>query len=209
MSKLQKKIAMRFFIRKKGIGCLWHFTKLENLDGILNIGIQPRATLEKNGSIFVFNDDRRINGQKEASCLSIQFPNYKMFYGLRCDDPKAKWVVFKLSPDILWKKDCAFCVENAASNNVTSIELIERKGLDAFKKLFADETLRKKTGIVESYPTNPQAEVLVFEEIDTSFIIEVYTQSAKTRNKLDLKYPKINFIHSDQPFRARSDYKYW
>ena len=37
---------------------------------------------------------------------------------------------------LIRNKDCAFCIENAASNSVTSISINQRKGLQAFMKLF-------------------------------------------------------------------------
>jgi hypothetical protein len=96
-------------IKERGIQHLTHFTKLQNLDSILKGGIIPRQELERRSLEFAFSDQSRVDGETDASCFSITFPNYKMFYNLRMRDLKQKWVVVGCSPRILWEKDCAFC----------------------------------------------------------------------------------------------------
>ena len=111
---------------------------LRILAGFCPSGIIPRATLESNGAAVNYNDPYRYDDCTDAeSCFSIGFPNYKMFWGLRKDNPGKEWVVIACKPDILWLKDCVFCYENAASDTVTSIPLKDRKGVDAFERLFS------------------------------------------------------------------------
>jgi hypothetical protein len=195
-------------VTQRNIDILWHFTRIANLDSILNNGITPRSILENAGSSFEFNDELRLNGQKEASCISIQFPNYKMFYGLRSNNPGIDWLVLGLAPSILWEKDCAFCSENAASSRVTKIELDTRKGHVAFESLFEDNGNRS-VDIPVSYPTNPQAEVLVFDEIEPKYIIKVVTCKPTILTKLSRKYPHFIFECSHKPYDARLDWRKW
>jgi hypothetical protein len=70
---------------ERDIETLVHFTRVENLSSILQNGLLSRKALETSGQQFLFNDPDRIDGHKEAICLSISFPNYKMFYPIRED----------------------------------------------------------------------------------------------------------------------------
>jgi len=154
---------MKQAVEKKGIKNVLHFTRWENLSSILREGLIPRQSLETWASRFVFNDQVRVDYQKNANCLSIGHPNYKMFYGLRCADPSTQWVVITFKENVLWEKNCAFCVENAASSKVSSIPIEERKGIGAFEAMFAPSAgarARVQLGIPNHFPTNPQAEVL-------------------------------------------------
>jgi hypothetical protein len=122
-------------VKNRGIDYLWHFTKIENLDSILSNGLTPRGTLEAQNVNVGYNDKSRLDGHKDASCVSLGHPNYKMLYNLRCQNSAQEWVVIAIKPEILWIKDCAFCHENAASNSVTSIPIQQRKWLAAFSNL--------------------------------------------------------------------------
>ena len=58
---------------------LVHFTRLENLDSILNHGLLTRAECAARQIASVNTDTQRLDYQ-EAVCVSVSFPNYKMFY---------------------------------------------------------------------------------------------------------------------------------
>ena len=91
---------------------------------------------------------------------------------------------------MLWEKDCAFCVSNAASNEVTCIPISYRKGLAAFNKLFEEidgKPTRAELGISVYCPTNPQAEILVFDCIEPKYIIGAITQNKATETELKTK----------------------
>jgi hypothetical protein len=117
------------------ITTLVHFTRIENLRSILQNGLLNRSLLETRGQQFFCNDSDRVDGHPEAICLSISFPNYRMFYSIRKQKEKAEevkdsqWVVLLLDAKVLWELDCAFCQENASSNAVRHIPLEDRKKL--------------------------------------------------------------------------------
>jgi hypothetical protein len=120
-------------VRSRNIRHLTHFTRAENLPGILRYGILPRSEFEHLGSCPIVNDGSRLDYCLNATSVSIGFPNYKMFYRLRKENPETTWVVLVLDPSVLWRIDCAYCVENAAKSSVSSIPLAARKGPEAFK----------------------------------------------------------------------------
>jgi hypothetical protein len=141
---------MKDAVKEKEIEYIWHFTRLSNIDSILRHGLISRHDLENLGMQSDFNDEYRLDCQRNAICCSLGHPNYKMFYSLRQNDPNVRWVVLGIQPSVLWEKDCAFCVSNAASNEVTCIPIEFRKGLAAFNRLF-EEIDGKPTSVVSSF----------------------------------------------------------
>lgn len=203
---------MKEAVEEKNIEYVWHFTRLANLDGILSHGLINRQSIVETGLPFEFNDDYRFDGHENSICCSIGHPNYKMFYRLRQENPDSEWVVIVLQPSILWEKDCAFCTTNAASNEVACIPVEHRKGIAAFNKLFDEvpgKPPRSELGISESCPTDPQAEVLVFGDIEHRYIIGIITQSKETETTLKAKYPNFEFLYHRALFLARKDYQHW
>lgn len=200
-------------VKQRNISWLYHFTRLENLSSILADGIVPREVLEANNAEVKYNDGMRLDGQRGASCFSIGHPNYKMFYRLRQEDKKQEWIVIACKKEVLWLKDCAFCHENAASNNVTAIPIQDRKGIAAFEKLFASvdgKPAREEIKLHKSYPTNPQAEVLIFDVVEPKYIIGAFCQSTARANELKKIYQaKYQFVYKALPFSYRSDYEHW
>ncbi len=205
---------MKNAVKRRKIDCVWHFTRLSNLDSILKHGLISRKDLENSGIKSDFNDDYRFDCEENAICCSLGHPNYKMFYSLRQNNPDIEWVVLALIPDVLWEKDCAFCVSNAASNEVTCIPITLRKGLDAFNKLFEEidgKPTRAELEISDRSPTNPQAEILIFDRIEPKHIIGVITQYKATETDLKTKYENSAFdiLYHNALFSPRKDYIHW
>lgn len=199
-------------VKNRGIDCLLHFTKIENLDSILKKGLIPRAILEAQSTDVKYNDSYRQDRCKNANCLSISHPNDKLFYRLQCKNFKQKWVIISIKPKILWKKDCAFCHTNAATSNVASTSIQKRKELQAFKNMFEtaeDEPDRADLNLHDRYPTNPQAEILVFDVIEPKYIVRIITPTKKIKDDLKSRYLKFKFLHKQKYYKQRSDYKHW
>ena len=165
---------------ERGITALVHFTRAEHLQSILREGLLSRTILETRGPVQ-FNDLQRWDGHKEAICLNISFPNYELFF--KFSRPGySQWIVLLLDAKVLWELDCAFCQENAASNAVRHIPLEVRKKPDALEGMFVDVCRdtkgnvyqRQSLQIPDDYPTHPQAEVLVFDQIQSDYIKEVH-----------------------------------
>lgn len=204
---------MQNAVDQRGIKYLVHFTRIENLVGIFNNGLVPVDTLSQSGMNFSNNDDSRWDNCENANCLSIQFPNYRMFFRYRQQNPGVDWVVLGIKKEVLWEKDCAFCVENAASNNVTSIPLKKRKGVEAFNRLYNEypgKPSRIDLGINPVLPTHPEAEVLVFDIIEPEYIWGVAFESLYHKNKYASLIPSnINSQVVERLYRYRKDYDYW
>ncbi|MFF5400489.1 DarT ssDNA thymidine ADP-ribosyltransferase family protein [Peribacillus butanolivorans] len=143
-------------VRQRGVEFLVHFTQISNLESILTQGIKPVSDLE--GMIeFNQNDNNRFDDCRDASCFSIEFPNYKYFYPLRLADHSVDWVVLGIRREVLWEKDCLFCKENAASNNVRFISRDDRRGIQALNGMYGEfpgKPSRQQLGIPDSFPTH-------------------------------------------------------
>lgn len=214
---------MKTVVKEREIDIVWHFTKLENLHGILKYGLVPRERFENLlisnpevtdiiSRLVKFNDEFRFDGCKNANCCSIGHPNYKMFYSLRRSDLNQEWVVIAINPKILWERDCAFCVENAASSNVTNLSIAQRKGRAAFNKMFHDiqgKPTREELGISSDFPTNPQAEILVFDTIKPGDILGIVFQTEIKKEEYLKQYPNFDIICHSLPFKPRKDYRHW
>jgi hypothetical protein len=198
------------FAAEREIKFLLHFTRASNLASILDRGLVPRDTLILEGQEAIFNDQFRYDGT-HAVCLSIHFPNYKMFWGLRKDHPQHQWVVLAIHPAILWEHDCAFCITNAASATVTAVPLDARRGLAAFQRMFGDygSIQRQALGIPLHYPTNPQAEVLALSGVPRKYIMGVAVLNTAMQQQVQADHPGVDVRVLWQYFRYRQDFATW
>jgi hypothetical protein len=196
-------------VQKHGIEQLVHFTRRANLDSILRHGLLSRTELDLRRLPYVGNDSRRLDQAPDAVSLSIEFPNYRMFYALR-EEKSCPWAVIMLRPEILWEMECAFCITNAASTIVRSANQAGLKTAEALEALYA-EAIRGRDRFNElpsSYPTDPQAEVLVYEPIVTDYILGVHLPLADDPGEVT-HLENVHTHCSDEFFGPRVDYKLW
>jgi len=194
------------------IGVLVHFTRTENLEGILTHGLLPRTAFDRNGLNPLLTDQMRLDSCLDASSLSIGFPNYKMFYACRMNTPGAKWAVIVYRPSILWEKRCAFCTENAAKASVAAIRIDDRMTPQAFEALFSEvegKPTRNALRLDAGSPTNPQAEVLVFEAIEPSYIIGIGFDEQPLVDEYKTRFPLVAMRRHSGLFGPRVDYIHW
>ena len=203
------------FCIARGIHNVVHFTRLENMSGILQDGIIPRSNLESKGVHFVFNDDLRIDGHKNAVCLSISFPNYRMFYPHRQANKTTTWIVLLIRAEVLWELDCAFCWTNAASNDIRHLDVTMLKDSCYLEKMFADQCestkiKRADCAIPICYPTNPQAEVLAFSGIPISYVTAGYINDQASLDRfLSTQSPPFTIKVEQKYFSPRDDWEVW
>ena len=202
-------------VENRGIEWLVHFTHIQNVDSILKHGIMPRretkwleATLEGERT-FIFPDQSRAD-EKNASCLSIMFPNNAMLYRKREQYSDEDWVFLLLKPDILWECNCAFYPTNAASTGLRHKPVENLKTVDAFEAMFAGEvqkqtidetkTITRSSELKPYLPTDVQAEVLVFNTISPNYITAClfHWNLGNIALSLASEYPHITFLPNDE-----------
>lgn len=169
--------------RERGITRLVHFTPLINLLSI----VEMRAIIARDRVIEIarqkadqhlldyidFNDRLRLDRHTRHINLSVQHPNSSLFRRFReactwCD----VWCVLLVTPEYLALPGVLFSRGNAASSYV------RRTGTGSsaadFLALFAEEQVTAnqygtrsivRSGLASCYPTDPQAEVMVPDEI--------------------------------------------
>jgi len=215
MTDTKRRDAIRAYCATRGIDTLVHFTRLENLSGILADGILPRSTLEGQAKQVIFNDDIRNDGYKDAVCFSVSFPNYKMFYKYRLADQTMTWIVLLIRADLLWELDCAFCWANAACSAVRRMPLAVLKHPSSLKRMFADQCevsgiSRATCAIPGYYPTNPQAEVLSFSGVPLRYVTAACFKDHTDRAKV-LIPANMRIVVDVKPtyFKARIDSRAW
>lgn len=199
--------------KRRGIEYVVHFTNVNNLENIFNYGLCPKDTLDYYRIRHQINDEYRFDKFTNSSSLSITSPNYKMFYRVRMENPNEKWAVILFDAYKIFELDCAFCRSNAASSSVTSIPINERKKATAFMDMFYEPEYdsRSARNLSDCEPTDPQAEVLVFNSIPTDYIECVHFQYSSNY----YQYKKLLDDYgvyggaSNSLFIPRRDYSYW
>ncbi|NKQ73417.1 hypothetical protein C3Y89_24235 [Rhizobium sp. UPM1132] len=160
----------------KRIPALYHFTRKRNLESILKHGL---CSISRAGELAIkphVNDSLRLDGYSDAVSLSIAFPNDRMLYKYRQAEPNEEWAILAINPAILWSKDCAFCKRNAADHRIRERPLADLMNASAFHGMFEmieGIASREEQRLMDYDPTDPQAEVLVFETIEPDQIVGV------------------------------------
>jgi len=182
-SNIDDRDIIKAICKERGIKELIHFTKIENVKSILDIGLNSK---DYNGEIAKrhnINDRERFDYRTHMISLSISYPNDKMFYKNRINDRSQEWAVLRLSPSILWELDCLFCPANAASSSISSANDNALSGSRALKKMF-----NKQAGNLRVCdPTDSQAEILVNSHIPTKYIESVVLEQ-ETETILDTSF---------------------
>jgi hypothetical protein len=215
MTDTKRGDTIRAYCDARRIDTLVHFTRLENLAGILAEGILPRSALEGRARRVISNDEIRTDGHKDAVCLSVSFPNYKMFYKYRQIDHTATWAILLIRPDVLWELACGFCWVNAACSAISKLPLAVLKDSSSLAKMFADKCevsgiSRAACDIPNWFPTNPQAEVLAFSRVPVSYFTAAYFQEQGGRAKfLPPQGTPLTVGVKPDYFSARSDWQAW
>jgi hypothetical protein len=128
------------------------------------------------------NDLMRLDGRPDAISLSIAFPNDRMFFKYRKEQPNEDWVVLLIEPAVLWRISCGFCQRNAADHRIRDRPIPDLMNVDAFKSMFEEidgVPTRLEQSLHDYDPTDPQAEVLAFSTIEPDLIAGVAFNSAR------------------------------
>lgn len=198
------------FTAARNITSLVHFTKLKNLDSILQYGLLTPQLCEFLDIASEVNDRARYDGQ-DAVCLSIEFPNYQLYWSFHNRDTSVQWAIVELHSDVLWLKNCCFCTTNAADSAMSAQSFESRQGLPALEALYQDYEGKNRADlkIPDNYTTNPQAEVLCIDAIDVDFIKAVHLDDYFAYKHYSAAYPLVTIKWSSCYFKYRCDWRHW
>jgi len=160
-----------------------HFTRVENLPGIVKEGLLSRTELRARQLLAIGSSGQRWDGNDKAVSVSISRINRRMFKFKETGLEEAGWVILLLDRSILWTHDCNFFSENAST---TRMKKRARDGWlgepAAFERMFEDRTdgggksVRSKQGMPDDQPTDPGAEVQVLGPIDPKLIVGAWVE---------------------------------
>lgn len=200
----------------KAVKSTFHFTNVENLDSILKHGLMPSTDIKANCLAAKINDNLRLEGCPDANCISISYPNYKLFYTFRKKPEmnNAMWCVIELKSSILWDKKCRYCTNNAASSEQKENREADFNSFSKFINLFKNipgKQNRILLGLPKSYPTNPQAEVLVFDVIESEYIKKIHFNNKRLFMKYNKnrEYKQFEFVFDTTYLWGRKDHREW
>lgn len=194
------------FLEERNVKNLIHFTHTNNLKSILENGICSIKQCERENINYFASDNKRLDGFIDYVSLSIEFPNYEMFYKKRKSygEDYAVIVIDTSVLSLYTQDEMKFSTSNAAASK-TKIS----SNLANLKKMFENEKLRNKLLLPENYTTDPQAEILIKDKIPPEYIKKVYI------NDLNNYYDAKKFIIEDglcfdsRYFSPRLDYEHW
>lgn len=179
---------------------LVHFTTTLNLDSILEHGLYSHLDAEKDVVDAYINDTERLEGLKNGICLSLTFPNSRMFYSCRQRKDYPDWCVLVLDINILLEKECLFFDTNAAFSKFRTIDLEALTTADALNGLFADKIynkdgmLKRSSNLLLSDSTDVQAEIMCMEHIEAQYIQGAIFNKDSLKDDYALKYPNKRFV---------------
>lgn len=200
---------------------LKHFTRIENLEGILLHGLLPLSELREKDIPYLFSDPIIQDGAHDGVSLSMGWHNYKMLYQKKLNaDASARtdWVILQISATTLLNFDFVAFPCNASA--IRAVSHPERfVGARALRSLYFDGhtrdsgriVRRKWLNIQEYMPTDPQAEVLFLEAIPSKTIMKIEVDEkleAKVRDLVtELSQKPIEIVSRFPSYR--SDFEYW
>lgn len=199
---------LKEYCEERNINELVHFIRCTTLPSLLRYGLITQSIL-KNARQIV-EDKNRADQKNDHVCMSVDFPNYKLFYKRRKERiPSESWCIATTSKSLIWERSCIFYPVNAAKDNGA----YGQKGISGFKAMYAEKSgdIKRSTSINVSHTTNPQAEILIPDSIPPRMISTIYFQT-----DIDLEYfgemVKIagkNIQTREELFLPRADYRQW
>lgn len=181
----------------RGIEKLYHFTPAENVVSILKNGLASQQVLQGHGIEFYAPDQYRFDNRLSALSLSIHSVNEGLLKK-KIAEHGGDWIILEVEASILWTHSCRFCWTNAASS-----EIINHTGFLGgrwgFEKMFEDRPInlvdrrsqRKTYGRLDCHPTDNQAEVQVFDPIDSDFIVDLTVKNPRVKREMEALMERI------------------
>ena len=190
LTTMSSKMEIIEFVLKRKIKKLIHFTNIQNLQSILNLGILPRNVLNEKNIVYKYTDEKRFDGRPDCTCLSIEYPNFRMLHYKKYNSVN-RYAMIVLDAESILSNDAKkyYVYINAANSNatyqLTSDKLTSPRYL---KNMFlpsvsdAKYTYEREDTDPDFITTNPQAEILINGSIETKDILEVHFSNSDDFN---------------------------
>ena len=169
------------------IQSVFHFSIFDNLDSILENGLNSRKYLENKNISYMWMDENRFDERRDWISTSLSYPNLHLMRNkIKSWDIESELFLLEIDPQIIISLPAIFFPGNAARSDLNAnykedrIQYLDFRGL---KNLFLNKEVRLKYKLPDHHPTDPQAEILIYRHIPTRFIKSIYSS-----NKFKLKY---------------------
>ncbi|WP_390342020.1 DarT ssDNA thymidine ADP-ribosyltransferase family protein [Variovorax boronicumulans] len=204
MPSIQEECATRSIDR------LFHFTPVEHLDSVLRRGLLVPSGCRTQNVGMTPNDAARYDGQ-DAICLSIEWPNWQLFWRFQQQDTSRPWAIIQIQHRVLWEKRVCFNTTNAADNAMSAQSFEDRRGLHKFLELFGDCSgkTRDELNLHPHWTTNPQAEVLCLDTIEPAYFSAVLLNNTDVYNAYKPAHHQANILYQSHYFAPRADWRHW
>jgi hypothetical protein len=200
-------------IKRRGVAYLVHFTRVENIESIMRMGLVPVESLLHCGIKHIHNDKRRIDNYPNANCFSIMHCNYKLLYFYCSGVEYNKYAVMYYDANLLLHHKVGFFPTNAARCRAKHVYSNGKS--EAFERMFMEldpamGTTRAELGLKDYFPTDPQSEALVFGQVSNSFLRGVFFYDKESMERYERYIPgSIDVFYSKNAFRERHDWEFW
>jgi hypothetical protein len=164
------------WLKRRKITKLFHFTHIDNFESILRDGFQTREQLDFNLQSYTPSDNDRLDGFLESVSFSIGKPNTLLLSDKNFKN-NHKMVLFEVAANNLLTQNFGALPSNAAKGFFQEILGTDKSrfiGIRGLKGMYLNEELRKKAFLPIEEPTDPQAEILFFEPIESQKILGVH-----------------------------------
>jgi hypothetical protein len=195
---------------KRNIDRLFHFTPVDHLDSVLHRGLLVPSACKAQNVGMKPNDTERHDLQ-DAICLSVEWPNWQLYWRFHLLDENRSWAVLQLNHSVLWNKRVCFNSTNAADNSVRFQSFASRSTVPKFQEMFDDWGDKKRADlqIPDHFTTNHQAEVLCLDSIEPAYFTAIHLDNYDASKKYKMAYPHANVRFDGTYFKYRSDWRHW
>ena len=155
----------------------------------------PRKDLEAHKTIKgLGNGDGRLDGNKGASCCSVQYPDWEL-YKAKQRRSNFDYGFLILSTDIILDKKCAFYPSNASGGWLSKMPVRKLSHSWAFEDMFKAENSAVRMNHEDNQTTDPSAEIHVFGTIEPHYIEQLVIENDRHREVFSGKYSKFQFLN--------------
>jgi hypothetical protein len=190
-------------MQSRMINRLVHFTNTRNLESIFQTkGLYSIHRLREKEKNYVASDLKRLDGLHDYICCSITNINPYYFNSCQERNPIDDYCVLVLDARLIYKRESLYSISNVARERNGHELQNTASTFEYFNKLFADSLtidnrlIRRKATLNDNETTDPQAEVLIHNNIHYFDIKEIIVKNERIKASCEniLKENKITWI---------------
>ena len=164
------------FLENRRIRNILHFTHTSNLISILTNGLKSLDSIEKAGITIKSHDIGRYDEIRQGIFCSIAYPNIWMLNGKENINPQ-EYAILEIMENALFLQHFAAFPGNSA-RNVLKTHAEENLnlyvGVTGLRRMFLNKDLRSKQNVPKNEPTDLQAEIIFFNELNPDRIRKIH-----------------------------------